>query len=112
MLYWHMELEKNDAEIEDLLRQNRALCQALQVMYSKEEYWKLQKEIESLKATHDTEMMDAGMRERRLRRALYNACSMWADKTRLICSIFGSNAPKIRWERMYEKCLKKAEEYR
>ena len=68
--------------------------------------------IESLKATHDTEMMDAGMRERRLRRALYKACAMWADRTRLICSVLGSNAPKIRWERMFNKCRAKAEEYR
>ena len=69
-------------------------------------------EIESLNASHYAEMVDAGMRERRLRRALYKACAMWADRTRLICSVFGSNAPKIRWERMFNKCRAKAEEYR
>ena len=68
--------------------------------------------IESLKASHYAEMVDAGMRERRLRRALFKACAMWADRTRLICSVFGSNAPKICWERMFDRCLKKAEEYR
>lgn len=69
-------------------------------------------EIESLKASHYAEMVDAGMRERRLKRALYKACAMWADRTRLICSVFGSNAPKIRWERMFDRCLAKAEKYR
>jgi hypothetical protein len=63
------------------------------------------------------ESMGAGLHQDekeicRLRRALYKACAMWADRTRLICSIFGSNAPKIRWERMYEKCLKNEEKYR
>jgi hypothetical protein len=71
-------LDEKDAEIEDLLRQNRELCQALQVMYSKEEYGKLQKEIESLKAkledaraTVAFDYLDAVTRERRLRRALW-----------------------------------------
>lgn len=49
-------------------------------------------EIENIKATHYAEMVDAGMRERKLKRAFYKACAMWADRTRLICSVFGSNA--------------------
>lgn len=107
-------LDEKDAEIEDLLRQNRELCQALQVMYSKEEYGKLQKEIESLKATHDTEMMDAGMRERRLRRALYKACANWAD-VEVFERTVGIDDPNVeanRWALMRNKCLKKSEEYK
>ena len=73
---------------------------------------KKDEEIESLKASHYAEMVDAGMRERKLKRALYKACAMWADRTRLICSVFGSNAPKIRWERMLDKCRAKAEQYK
>jgi hypothetical protein len=69
-------------------------------------------EIENIKATHYSEMVDAGMRERKLKRAFYKACAMWADRTRLICSVFGSNAPKIRWERMHENCLVKARKYK
>ena len=71
----------------------------------------LKAKLESVQASAYADSVDAGMRERRLRRALYKACAMWADRTRLICSVFGSDAPKIRWERMYEKCLKKAENY-
>ena len=69
-------------------------------------------EIENIKATHYAEMVDAGMRERKLKRALYKACAMWADRTRLICSVFGSNAPKIRWERMFDKSLANAKKYK
>ena len=93
-------LDEKDTEIEDLLRQNRELCQALQVMYSKEEYGKLQKEIESLKAKLESvqasayaDSVDAGMRERRLNRAL------WIARANRAIEKIG-------------KCLKKAEEYR
>lgn len=68
-------------------------------------------EIENIKAAHYAEMVDAGMRERKLKRALYKACAMWADRTRLICIVFGSDAPKIRWERMLAKCLANARKY-
>ena len=71
----------------------------------------LKAKLESVQASAYADSVDAGMRECRLRRALYKACAMWAYRTRLICSVFGSSAPKIRWERMYEKCLKKSEEY-
>lgn len=57
-------------------------------------------------------IMNQDKKIRRLYRALYKACAMWADRTRLICSVFGSNAPKIRWERMYENCLVKARKYK
>lgn len=72
----------------------------------------LKAKIENVQATAYAESVDAGMRERRLRRALYKACEMWADRTRLICSVFGSDAPKIRWERMLDKCRAKAEKYK
>jgi hypothetical protein len=49
--------------------------------------------------------------ERRLKRALYKACAMWADRTRLICSVFGSDAPRIRWERMLGRCRAMAEKF-
>lgn len=57
----------------------------------------LKQKLEDAKAAAYTESVDAGMRERRLKRALYKACAMWADRTRLICSVFGSDAPRIRW---------------
>ena len=73
----------------------------------------LKAEIESLKASHDAEMVDAGMRERRLRRALYKAISLWARERSLY---YYSSIPNRRrcglWESVEHKCLKKANEYR
>ena len=116
--YPKSEVEEAIAEIkeenESLLQQNRELCQALQVMYSKEEYGKLQKELESLKASHYAEMVDAGMRERRLRRALYKACANWAD-VEVFERTVGIDDPNVeanRWALMRNKCLNKAEECR
>lgn len=71
----------------------------------------LKAKLENVQASAYADSVDAGMRERRLRRALYKACAMWADRTRLICSVFGSDASKIRWERMLGKCRAKAEEF-
>lgn len=65
------------------------------------------KEIESLKATHYTEMVDAGMRERKLRRALYKVCANWAH---IAVAFFTSYVTKDRWRWMELKCLKKVEE--
>lgn len=56
-------------------------------------------------------IMNQDKKIRMLKRALYKACAMWADRTRLICSVFGSNEPKIRWERMLDKCRAMAERY-
>ena len=72
-------------------------------------------EIESLKATHDTEMMDAGMRERRLQRALWLARALrardiqrwWIAAT---CAPMTERACSV-WNNVERKCLKKAEEY-
>ena len=112
-------LDEKDAEIEDLLRQNREQCQALQVMYSKEEYGKLQKEIESLKtklesvqASAYADSVDAGMRERRLRRALYKACANWAFAREVIAANFIDVEDAKKWAAIEAKCLKKAEEYK
>ena len=122
-----------EEENESLLQQNRELCRAMQVMYSKEEYWKLQKEIESLKASHYAEMVDAGMRERRLRRALWLARAERAKEKQQLF-LFSLDFEKLcidgfydpysgrkelspkRWVKVFNnvecKCLKKAEEYR
>lgn len=92
-------------------------------------------EIESLKASHYTEMVDAGMRERRLRRALWNMTAEWAEGMGLAsCNIAIKLSVKERFfyhdEANREKdikkyrhrqivfskyadyCKKKAEEYR
>ena len=93
------------------------------------------KEIESLKASHYAESVDAGMRERRLHRALWLARAERAsDKARIFyfaetcgvkLNIDGySNREKghtrmctarewrITWLKVERKCIKKAEEYK
>jgi multimeric flavodoxin WrbA len=82
-------------------------------------------EIENIKATHYAEMVDAGMRERRLRRALYNACANWAkceerinnrdayDASEYLPSAEDKFRKKAeRWSEMERKCRAKAEQYK
>ena len=93
------------------------------------------KEIESLKASHYAEMVDAGMRERRLRRALWLARAERASDKALIfyfamtesynLNINGySNKEKghtrmrtakwwrLTWLKVERKCRAKAEQYK
>ena len=70
-------------------------------------------EIESLKASHYAEMVDAGMRERRLHRALYKACVNWAKSERYTEATWhGDEHREELWAKVQDKCLKKAEEYK
>lgn len=92
---------------------------------------KLKAEIESLKASHYAENVDAGMRERRLRRALWLArewrawCEgqFWlaipSNRPRDIYHLFMTNrihrAPAewmAYWHKVEQLCNKKAEEYK
>ena len=67
----------------------------------------LKAKLESLKASHYTEMVDAGMRERRLRRALWlaraksaeNAVTNWCREC------------MERWNKVERKCRAMAERY-
>ena len=80
------------------------------------------KEIESLKASHYAEMVDAGMRERRLTRALWLARAEWARSAALSYHLIENHPNKDvaatyerkanKWEKVKDKCLKKAEEYK
>ena len=69
----------------------------------------LKQKLEDAKATAYAESVDAGMRERRLKRALYKACANWAH---FAVAFFSSYATKERWHNMENKCIKKAEEYK
>ena len=88
-------------------------------------------EIESLKASHYAEMVDAGMRERRLRRALWLArewrawCEVefWSvaegdkpkDVFHLSCTKRVHRMPitwVAYWQEVARKCKAKAEEYK
>ena len=69
----------------------------------------LKAKLEDAKATAYADSVDAGMRERRLRRALYKTCANWAH---FAVAFFSSYTTKEKWYRMELKCLKKAEEYK
>jgi hypothetical protein len=80
-------------------------------------------EIESLKASHYAEMVDAGMRERRLRRALWIARAeralekiawfkLWNASISTMNPEDGSRQEFDKWKKNLGKFLKKAEEYK
>jgi hypothetical protein len=74
----------------------------------------LKQKLEDAKATAYAESVDAGMRERRLKRALYKACANWAD-VEVFDRTVGIDDPNVeahRWALMRNKCLKKAAEYK
>ena len=74
----------------------------------------LKQKLEDAKATAYTESVDAGMENRRLKRALYKACANWAN-LEVFDRTVGIDDPNIeanRWALMRNKCLKKAEEYK
>ena len=79
----------------------------------------LKQKLEDVQANAYAESVDAGMRERRLKRALYKACANWAcakmeyaqfDSSMFMCGCITDK--EVSWESMMEKCLKKAEEYK
>lgn len=85
----------------------------------------LKQKLEDVKASHYAEMVDAGMRERRLRRALYNACANWAKCEERINNRDAYEASEYlpsaedkfrknaeRWSEMESKCQAKAEQYK
>lgn len=71
----------------------------------------LKQKLEDAQASAYADSVDAGMRERRLRRALYKAIANWAKVTRLWD---GSISMDIydKWDNVERKCRAKAEEYK
>ena len=67
--------------------------------------------LEDAKATAYAESVDAGMRERRLKRALYKACANWALSTLARLDSIDQGEPR-KWSEMVQKCRAKAEEYK
>ena len=75
-----------------------------------------------LKATAYTDSVDAGMCERKLKRALWLARAEWARSSALSYHLIESHPDKDvaatykrkanKWEKVKDKCLKKAEEYK
>ena len=70
----------------------------------------LKQKLEDAKATAYAESVDAGMRERRLKRALYKACANWALSTLAWLDCIDQGEPG-KWSEMVRKCRNKVEEY-
>lgn len=70
----------------------------------------LKAEIESLKASHYAEMVDAGMRERRLRRALWRAIALFCARS---CEYFSGimNHCLMGQDDIYRRCEEKKNKY-
>ena len=73
-------------------------------------------EIENIKATHYAEMVDAGMRERKLKRALWLARALRARDIQrwwiaVTCSKTTERACSV-WNNVERKCRAKAEQYK
>lgn len=71
----------------------------------------LKQNLENAQASAYAESVDAGMRERRLKRALYKAIANWAKVTK----IWDGSRPSDdfdKWFKVELKCLKKSEEYK
>lgn len=65
-------------------------------------------EVDAAIAELKEKLEDAGMRERRLRRALYKACANWAHHRVFVR--FKTN--EKAWEKVERKCRAKMEEYK
>lgn len=83
--------------------------------YYKAENEQIKAKLESVQESAYADSVDAGMRERRLQRALYKACANWAMNARMVeieADPWGENHESRLWAGVYDKCLKKAEQYR
>lgn len=101
-----IERDDNQTAIDELQAENAALKQKL----------------ENAKATHYAESVDSGMENRRLKRALWLARAEWARSSALSYHLIESHPNKDvaatykrkanKWEKVKDKCLAKAEEYK
>ena len=96
----------NSAVIDALETENEALKKELA-----EKDAEFKQKLEDAKATAYAESVDAGMRERRLKRALYKACANWALSTLAWLDSIDQGEPR-KWSEMVQKCRAKAEEYK
>jgi hypothetical protein len=72
----------------------------------------LKQKLEDAKASHYAEMVDAGMRERKLKRALWLAR---AEMARTSAWVFWNREDDYnynKWKNVERKCRAKAEEYK
>ena len=72
----------------------------------------LKQKLEDAKATAYAEMVDAGMRERRLKRALYKACANWMTNRQVAMACYHLEARARKFDKAIAKCQAKEEEYK
>lgn len=104
--------DKEIAELKAAIDKEKAWSKTLNeggVMMS-QEIERLKAALESEKASRYAESVDAGMRERRLKRALYKACAMWAKYKKW--DAFTPDKDWKKWHEMSKKCRAKAEGYK
>lgn len=103
------EISRLRAENAELKRKLQDQCISCPVKMQEDDVVsELKHNLEDAKASAYTESVDAGMRERRLKRALYKACANWAHHRVFVRYKTNEKA----WENVERKCRKKAEQYK
>ena len=117
------ENDKLKARIADLEKLNHDLCERVtendeirlhweEIEQTRAENESLKAKLESVQSTAYADNVDAGMRERRLRRALWLARAERAKEMAKGYNAVVEWCSHSRWIEVERKCLKKAEEYR
>lgn len=103
-----------DYSLHDLVNMKFYLAADVDALLAKKDaaIAELKQKLEDVQASVYAESVDAGMRERRLSRALYKACANWAIWRACVLEYFCIKINAKKWERMYHKCLKMAEEFK
>lgn len=111
-VYYKSDVDAVIAEKDRALEYGKALTlKDIEIIKEKDkEIAELKAKLEDLQATAYAESVDAGMRERRLKRALYKACAKWAmaESYSVLNDVLTSN----RWVHTLRKLKAKLEEYK
>lgn len=107
------QVDEKDNEIAELKEQYKDMdvTHTVHIAKMNARIEELEESLESEKASRYADSVDAGMRERRLKRALYKAIANWAKVTK----IWDGSRPSDdfdKWFKVELKCLKKAEQYK
>ena len=110
-------LDEKDNEIAELKEQYKDMdvTHTVHIAKMNARIEELEESLESEKASRYAESVDAGMRERRLKRALYNLRACYADmmqKRYIECKTDGWVHRVNKWIEVERRCFKKAEEYK
>ena len=103
-------LDEKDKEIAELKEQYKDMdvTHTVHIAKMNAKIEELEYSLESEKDSRYADSVDAGMRERRLKRALYKACANWAHHRVFVRYKTNEKA----WENVERKCGAKAEEYK